>query len=816
MKYAKVAVEAANYSFDRKFTYIIPEEKENAAVEGCRVTVPFGSGSRKSMGIIFSVTDEEPDDIRKIKEICEVKDKEPLLSREMILLSEYISERCFCTLYEAAKAMLPAGINYRLVKYYAVSADAGAEDVQTLEGLEKEAFCYLLSRNEYVKEDSIFSGISAAKDSMVIESLVKKGLIVSRSEAVRRLGDLTEKMIRPVPDAQIPGKMSRKQQEMLNVLNDTGPVSVKELCYFTGYTSAVVNGLVKNGAAEIFECEVDYFANASDDDGIRTSISLSPEQQAAKDKLSSLAFSGRRSVSLLYGVTGSGKTSVYMSIMDEVIDSGKSVILLVPEIGLTPQALGIFCRRYGRNVAVFHSALSLRERNEQWKRVKRGECRLVIGTRSAVFAPVQNLGLIIIDEEQEHTYKSEQTPRYDAAEVAKFRTAYHECPLILASATPKIESFAAALEGKYELCTLATRFGEAGLPEVITVDMRTEEKMPSCGEISRKLYDAVNENLEKGDQSILLINRRGYNTFAVCDGCSKVITCPNCSISMTYHSANNRLVCHYCGYSMPFTDECPDCHEHSVRYAGFGTQRIENEISQLFPHARILRMDADTTTAKDSHTKLFGAFERKEYDILIGTQMVAKGLDFPDVTLVGVISVDQQLYNDDFRSLEKAFSLLTQVVGRSGRGKSKGKAIIQTLTPENEIIRIAAEQDYEKFFSGEIIIRKAMVYPPYCDLCVLGITGEKEEKVRSASENILAELKKLTGDKYNGEKIIVLGPVPARVSKVSGRYRYRIIIKCRNSPRFRKMISEILRETASGTGYRGVTVFADMNPDSLY
>ncbi|MCQ2476244.1 MAG: primosomal protein N' [Clostridia bacterium] len=813
MKYAKVAVEAANYSFDMEFTYSIPRELEATAQPGCRVTVPFGNGNRKSLGIIFELTDEC--EAKRIKKITEVKDESPLLNDEMIRLARFISERTFCTLYEAAKSMLPAGINYRMVKYYAANPEADETKIENLEGGEKEIFDFLLSRGEFVREDLIYSNLSMKGDTPFIEALMKKKLVLLQSDAVKNLGDLTAKMVRPVENGDEGKKLSKKQQETFDILKDAGAATVRELCYFTGYTPAVVNALVKNGYAEFYECEVDYFAGMKDDAGVRTAVSLTEEQQRAKDKLSSFVREKKRCTALLYGVTGSGKTSVYMSLMDDVIDSGKSVLLLVPEIGLTPQALGIFCKRYGKRVAVFHSALSIRERSEQWKRVKRGECSVVIGTRSAVFAPLTNLGLIIIDEEQEHTYKSEQTPRYDAEDVAKFRSAFNECPLVLASATPRVESYAKALKGRYELCRLTSRYGNAVMPDVLTVDMRTAEKMSVCTEISKELYDSLKENLELGKQSILLINRRGYNTFAVCDACSQVITCPNCSISMTYHSANNRLLCHYCGYSMPFTGECPECHEQSVRYAGFGTQKIQDELQILFPEAKILRMDADTTTAKDSHGRFFGAFEKGDYDILIGTQMVAKGLDFPNVTLVGVISVDQQLYNDDFRSLEKTFSLLTQVVGRSGRGNSRGKAIIQTLTPENEIIRIAAKQNYDEFFNTEIRIRKAMKYPPFCDLFILGLVGVNEAAVHIAANNILELIRKLAGEKYKDEKLQVLGPVPARVSKVGGKFRYRIIIKCINSASFRAMMSEILKETGSSPSFKNVTVYGDMNPDSV-
>ena len=813
MKFAKIAVEAANYSFDAEFDYIIPPELEDTCLPGCRVTVPFGMGNKKTIGMVFGVTDKSEG--KKLKEVIEVLDRKPLLGPEMLELARIISDRTFCTLFDAVRVMIPPGINHRMVRSYAVSPDADPEKAAALEGTAAEFYAYLKERGTYVKGDAVFKKLATVPDKAVPDMLVRKGLITERDEAVRNLGDMTSRMIRLLPEeSEI--KLTAKQKELVNVLRDVGTATVKELCYFTGCTPAVAKALVKNGAAEMFECEVDFFADMTDSEGERTPIELADEQQTAYEKLTSLALSGKSSVSLLYGVTGSGKTSVYMRVIDEVIDSGKNVLLLVPEIGLTPQTLSLFCSRYGKDVAVFHSALSVRERSEQWKRVKEGRARIAIGTRSAVFAPFENIGLIIIDEEQEHTYKSEQTPRYDAAEVAKYRAYFNNCLLVLASATPKVETYEKALKGKYELCTLTKRYGSAVMPKVVTVDMRTAEKMPGCSEISRELYESLKASCSTGRQSILLINRRGFNTFAVCDSCGQVITCPNCSISMTYHQANGRLLCHYCGYSVPVTGECPECHERAIRYAGFGTQKIEDELHLLFPDARILRMDADTTTAKDSHEKLLGAFSRGEYDIMIGTQMVAKGLDFPNVTLVGVVAIDQQLYNDDFRSLEKAFSLLTQVIGRSGRGESEGTAVIQTLTPENEIIRMASRQDYGEFFDSEIRIRRAMVYPPFCDLCVMGVMGKEELPVRTASGDIIMMLREMTQAEYKGEKIIVLGPVPARVAKLGGKYRYRIIIKCVNTGNFRKMISDILKKTATDPKYKKITVYADMNPDTMF
>lgn len=811
MKYAKVAVESAVYTFDKAFDYSIPAELEQSVRKGCRVTVPFGNGNKKRLGIVFELSDFT--ESKRVKKIAEVLDKEPLLNDEMLALAEWIKDRTFCTLYEAAKAMLPTGINHRMVLSYAANPEADPKKVEALEGVEKEFYEYVVSKGIFVKADTVFRAISVRPDSEIPASLVRKGLFLTTADAVRNLGDLNVRMMRLV-QTEPEVKLTPKQKQIFDVLSDVGSASVKELCYFTGLTPAVANALVKNGVAEFFEVPVMKLPDFTREKGERTPIVLTDEQKAAHKKLTDLARSGEAAVSLLYGVTGSGKTSVYMSVIDGVIDSGKSVIVMVPEIGLTPQTLSLFCKRYGSNVAVFHSALSVRERLEEWKRVRNGEAKIVIGTRSAVFAPLENIGLIIVDEEQEHTYKSEQSPRYSAIDVAKYRVAFAKGLLILASATPSVESFASALNGKYELCTLRNRYGNAVLPEVVTVDMRSEEKAPGSKAISKTLYDSLKQNLENGKQSILLINRRGFHTFAACNSCAEVICCPNCSISMTYHSANNRLMCHYCGYSVPFSTKCPECGEDAVRYSGFGTQKIEDELATLLPDARIVRMDTDSTSGKNSHESLLDSFAKGEYDIMIGTQMVAKGLNFPNVTLVGVVSVDQQLYNDDFRSLERTFSLLTQVVGRAGRGEFEGTAVIQTLTPENEIIRLAAKQDYDEFFKTEIVLRKALVYPPYCDLCVIGFVGSNESAVRMASNRTLELIRDYTNGEYKGEKIITLGPMPARVAKISGKFRYRLIVKCRNTKRFRQMISKILVEMGTDNRFSSVTTFADINPES--
>ncbi|MBQ6265117.1 MAG: primosomal protein N' [Clostridia bacterium] len=811
MKLAGVAVENAAFSFDKAFDYIVTEELEQKAVPGVRVTVPFGKGGKKRLGIILSVFEGE--NRKGLKKISSVLDEESLLNAEMIKMVFWLKDRTFCTLYEAAKAVLPTGINHRMVLSYTVSGSK--EAAQNLTPSEVEVYNFIASKQGYVKRDAVLKALGLSADCKTPDELVKKGVLFCNMDAVRNIGDASVRMLTlndEIPDGV---RITQKQQSVVDFLNDVGCASVKEICYFTGVTPAVPSALAKSGVARWVEFEVLRTPKHSQQETDTGEIELSEIQQKAFGSIEQLMSTGKPGVCLLYGVTGSGKTLVYLKAIDKAVCEGKSVIVMVPEIALTPQTISRFSRRYGKKVAVFHSALSAGEKLDEWKRAKRGEATIIVGTRSAVFAPVENIGLVIIDEEQEHTYKSEQSPRYSAKEVAKFRVSENNCLLLLASATPSVESYANAHSGRYSLQTLSTRYGDAQLPDVITVDMLHERMAEGSTAISQRLLDELKQNLDNSRQSILLINRRGFNTFVACNSCGHVITCPYCSISLTYHSANKRLMCHYCGYSEDFRTECPECGEKSVRYSGFGTQKIEDELSTLLPGAKILRMDTDTTTGKDSHEHMLRKFADKEYDIMVGTQMVAKGLDFSNVTLVGVISVDQQLYNDDFRSLEKTFSLLTQVVGRAGRGENKGRAVIQTITPENGIIRLAAKQDYDEFFKTEIKIRKSLIYPPYCDICVLAFTGENEIKVKSASRQALGMVMDYTSGEYKNEKLICLGPRPARVAKISNKYRYRLIIKCHNNRNFREMISKILIDLGSKSEFSAVTVTADINPESI-
>lgn len=728
-KAAAVAVENSAFSFDKPFSYLLGDEE---CSPGCRVLVPFGRGNKCRQGIVLSVTDY--DGKEKLKRISQVIDKTPVLNDEMLRLVEWLRERTFCTYFEAAKAVLPSGMCHRTVTTYTAVPKA---DLTGFSADEKQIYNFLLTQKGYVEGEKLLKKLGFTPEVSVLEKMVKKGLLIRNFDSVRKTGDLTVKTVRLTEGGreilETTEKLTKKQIGVLDVLNDIGTVSVKELCYFTGFTASVVQVLEKKGLVEIFDNEIyrDPYENKTVVPQ-RNEIHLNDEQQKAFENMLGQYSSGMGGATLLYGITGSGKTVVYLRLIDEMLDKGKNVIVMVPEIALTPQTLNLFMSRYGREVAVFHSALSAGQRLDEWKRVRNENVRIVVGTRSAVFAPLENLGLIIIDEEQEHTYKSEQTPRYSAKDVARFRCAYHKALLVFSSATPSIETFAKAQAGQYTINRLSKRYSSSVLPEVRIVDMLTEALSQSSN-FSEELRSRLQYNLENGRQSILLINRRGYNTFAECKACGHVLTCPSCSISMTYHHANGRLMCHYCGYSEPFTDVCPECGSHDVRYSGTGTQKIEDELAALFPKARILRMDADSTMGRYSHENKLKDFADGKYDILLGTQMVAKGLDFENVTLVGVINADQQLNNDDFRSQERTFDLLTQVVGRAGRGQYKGTAVIQTCNPENDVIQIAARQDYDAFFKDELKTRKMLIYPPYCDICLIGFIGENEPKVRVAT-----------------------------------------------------------------------------------
>lgn len=801
---AEIVIDGATVMFDKRYSYSVPKNLVGHALAGCRVTVPFGRGDIKKQGMIIALRAE--DDGSKFKEIYSVTDDTPILSDEMLAMVLWMKEHTFCTHFDAIHAMLPAGLNYKLTDYYTVNSEFVSSSL--LSDGEREIYDYLMSSGECSRDkiEKLFTD-----SEIVLCSLEDKQAVCRSCTPVRRMEDMTRRWVRINDTADCDTKLTPRQREILELVEMSGAISVKELRYFTGVSVSVIDSLIKKGLITAFEKEEFRTPYRLKTVANRTPITLSSEQQTAYEGIREKCRSGEGSVNLLYGVTGSGKTQVFLKLCDDVIDSGRGVIVMVPEIALTPQMIEIFSSRYGNRTAVLHSAMSQGQRMDEYKRIKQGKAIIAIGTRSAVFAPFADLGLIIIDEEQEHTYKSEKSPRFHARELARFRAAYHKTALCLASATPSIESFSAAKSGKYNLFTLSHRYGDALLPKVTTVDMRKEITDGNSSPISRQLFTAIGAELDAERQVILLLNRRGHNTYISCPSCGWIAECPNCSISLTYHSANGRIMCHYCGYSEPAAEKCPVCGAKHIRFLGLGTQKVEEELKTLFPKARILRLDADSTLTRDSYSVNLSAFAAGEYDIMLGTQMVAKGLDFPNVSLVGVIGADRAAYSDDYRAFERTFSLLTQVVGRAGRSGTRGSAIIQTTDPDNPVISLAAAQDYNGFYNEEILTRKLMVYPPYCDICCVAVQSADRSAAQSAINEIFNAIKSATAEEYSDIKLMILGPCPASVPKVNRKYRFRMMIKCRNSARFRKM----LRESTAIKPKFDTTVSVDMNPETI-
>lgn len=801
----QIALEGAAGSFDKLYSYRVPSHLVSKAKAGCRVTVPFGRGDTKRQGIIMGVEAAVPS--ARIKDIYEVTDQAPVLNQEMLSLCVWMKEHTFCTYFDAVHTMLPAGLNYRFADRFSVDEEFAA--LHLLQENEQEIYAYLKENPDCPREklERIFENCEA-----VLESLEEKQAVIRGSHIVRRMGDKTAKWVRSLCESdELPAGLTARQKEIAQLVTELQSISVKELQYFTGVTQSVIDALIKKGVLASFEKEEFRTPYRNTAPPQRKPIIFTEQQQKAYDGLKQLLDQAQPHAALLYGVTGSGKTQVFLSLVDNAVDMGRGVIIMVPEIALTPQMIGIFSSRYGDKIAVFHSAMSQGQRMDEYKRIRSGKALIAIGTRSAVFAPFEDLALIVMDEEQEHTYKSEKSPRFHARDIAKFRVNYHSALLCMASATPSLESYSAALRGKYSLFCMPERYGSAVLPQVTTVDMKKELLSGNSGSISGELFSAVDGVLKNGKQAIILLNRRGRNTYITCPSCGYVASCPNCSVSLTYHSANHRLMCHYCGYSEAESKVCPQCNNENIRFLGVGTQKVEEELKALFPEARIVRMDADSTMTRESYSKNLTAFANGEYDIMLGTQMVAKGLDFPNVTLVGVIGADQAAYSEDYRSFEKSFSLLTQVIGRAGRGTSEGIAVIQTLDPASNIISLACRQDYEAFYEEEIKSRKVMIFPPYCDICVIWSQSTDRTLAEATVREVFDRLREGTKGEFCDVRLMILGPAAAAMPKVNNRYRYRLTIKCKNDRRFR----ELLRKAIDIRLKKDASVTVDINPESV-
>lgn len=810
MMFAEITIEKTAYGFDRPFTYQVPAPLERILRAGMRVMVPFGAGNQTRIGIVLSFLKEADG---KIKEIHSVLDEEPVLTEEMLRLIPVMKNRYYCTLFEAAKTMLPAGLGFQIRNSYILDEKFKDFDQKAYTELQWQVITLLHGSVKAVPARKITENLGIDEKSAGFLELLNRGIVHKVNTATSKIGDAVSKMVRPLSD--FTGKLTPKQKIVYDTLCDVGPASQKELSYFTGASAAVIKTMAQKGAVEVFEYEVYRRPKVMKVQEQNRETVLSPEQQSVYIQLQQEYTARKGGTALLYGVTGSGKTSVFLKLTRHVVKGGQSVILMVPEISLTAQTISLFTEHFGENIAVFHSALSLGERLDEWKRVMRGEAKIVIGTRSAVFAPVQNLGLIVIDEEQEHTYKSESSPRYDAREIARYRCKSGKALCLLSSATPSVESFFMAEKGIFTLHKLQERFGPANIPEVLLADMN-EEARPGVGEaIGETLAGALQENFENKKQSIVLLNRRGYHAFASCRDCKEVRSCPHCSISLTYHHANNRLMCHYCGYSVKYEQKCPTCGSECIAFRGMGTQRAEEELERILPDANILRIDTDSITQRYSLETKLAAFANGEYDVMVGTQMVAKGLDFENVTLVGVLSADQALFSDDFRCYERTFDLLTQVVGRAGRGKYPGRAIIQTYVPENPYLALAAAQDYEGFYKREILFRRALLYPPFADLLVIGFVGSREALVKKSAEYYLTRVGELAKEEYPKLPLRILRASPAAIVKVSNKYRYKIIMKCKNTEKLREMTARLLTEFLNHKEFKDITAYADNNPYSI-
>lgn len=746
---ARVAVSAARYWVDRPYDYLIPDELRGMVKPGARVVVPFARGNKRSEAVILALTEKSAR--QGLKVIDSVLDDSPVLTPEQLKLALWMRERFFCTVYAAVRAMLPAGL------WYDLDEDGGKRRVG----------------------DKLVS--FASLDIPAEEAEVLAG-------AKRRRAPM--------------------QSAVLGLLAEIGRAPVREICRFTGAGASSVTALAEAGLVRIDTEEV--FRRPDYETGERAELpELNGGQSKAFEGILELAESPEPKAALLFGVTGSGKTPVYIRLIDETLKRGKTAILLVPEIALTPQMLRTFSSHFGESIAVLHSSLPVGERYDEWKRIKSGDARLVIGTRSAVFAPVSDLGLIVIDEEQEGSYKSENEPRYHARDIAKYRCAYSSALLLLGSATPDIESRYNADSGRYAYFTLPDRYNEMKLPDVEIVDMKRELRMGNGGCISSVLRDEMASNIKNGRQSILFLNRRGANRFVTCVDCGYTFTCPRCSVSLTYHSANRRQMCHYCGYSRKIDEECPDC-GGTLRFDGAGTQKVVEELGELFPGVAVLRMDTDTVRPAGSHSSLLNRFREERIPIMVGTQMVTKGLNFENVTLVGVISADQSLTAGDYRAAEHTFSLITQVVGRSGRGEAPGRAVIQTFTPQNQTILQAAKQDYDGFYASEIELRRSQSSPPFTELYVITASGLDETAVLRAMTWVRDTLRR---ELSSCEGTRVLGPAPLPVVKVKDRFRHRVTLATPEGGKdIRALVSAVVTSCNTDKVFRGVSVFADINP----
>lgn len=747
---AQVAVDNATIHFDKLYSYKVPDYLEGRVWPGSMVLVPFGRGDKPRMAVVLGVeaTDEEKIP-KRLKTLHDAAPEQARLTPDLLELVRFLKDRTFCTWFEAVKAVIPYGAQYRAA---------------TVDG----------------------------------KPVMQNRLSRSTERVYRLAGEL--------PQKPKPGPRQLAAVEALR----NGPLTAHQLDE-VGISKPTLDTLCEKGVLAVTQQDkmLDLFADIPFDP---QPITLAEEQQRAYESMLPDLEDGEPHAALLHGVTGSGKTVVFLKLIQRTLELGRKALVLVPEISLTPQMIRRLKSTFGSRLAVQHSALNNTERLLQWRMIQQGNADIVVGTRSAIFSPLQNIGLIIIDEEQEHTYQSESAPRYDAHDVAKKRAAMEKSLLVFASATPLTETYHAAESGKYKLLTLTQRYGGRPLPQVDFIDMRAEMAAGNPREVSTRMARELQENLENGEQSILLLNRRGYHTVGMCVTCGHVLKCPNCSVPLVYHKPQQALMCHHCGHTVrPLPQLCPEC-GGKLNYSGFGTQRVEEELSQLLPGARILRMDQDSTGQKNAHETMLAQFGRQEYDILLGTQMVAKGLDFEKVTLVGVLGIDSLLFGQGFRAYESVFSLVTQVIGRGGRAALPGRALIQTTVPNHPVLQLAAEQDYEAFYREEIAFRRFGLYPPYCSFCIVGFVGAQEGIVAMAAHRFGTLLAERAAQRPQ-MPLRLLGPAPMGITMLNGKYRYKLTLKCRNDAAFRALLRETLDVYAQEKLPQKASVILDFNSD---
>lgn len=820
---AKLALSAATFAIDRPYDYLVPSALEETILPGMRVLVPFGRGNKVVEGLVLALEQTEDKPEVKLKTVLALLDETPVLREGELRLCLWMARRYFCTVYQSAKAMLPTGLWFSVCDSVSISEGVDREQALIAAGKSVPAVRLvelLLSHPEGMEVKAIRLAFGVADPMPTARKLAVEGIVTIESSVKRGVRDKTEEVATlalPPEEALAQAALRRKtaplQYSVVELLTTVGQGGMKEICYLTGATPTTVRALEKKGIVTLSRREV-----------LRSAIrelpppgkpfTLNEEQQKAFEVLNALAQTERPGVALLYGVTGSGKTQVYIRLIQSALARGKSALVLVPEIALTPQLLRIFTGYFGEQVAVLHSSLPDAQRYDEWKRARSGKAQVVIGARSAVFAPLENLGVVVLDEEHEGSYKSENVPRYHAREVAQYRCAQQGALLVLGSATPAVESMYLAQKGRYRLLTLSGRYNRQALPRVIVSDMKKELRRGNDTDVGAELAEELAANVARGEQSILLLNRRGARQRVVCDTCGEAPTCPRCSVYLTYHSANRRLMCHHCGHSQPLPDACPHCGGH-LSFVGSGTQRLQETLEEMFPGREILRLDADVVTPSKGHQTILDRFAKGKAPILLGTQMVAKGLDFENVTLVGVISADSGLYVPDFRSGERTFSLITQVVGRAGRGAKAGRAVIQTYTPDNDVISFAARQDYDSFYAQELELRRAAGMPPFRELFVLTASGRNEEGVLRACQRLRRGLDKVLKEaRYSVCEPVLLGPAPAPIYKLNERYRYQLTLSCREGAAgpIRTLIAHFLRQGLQDKENRGISLFGDSNP----